>query len=90
MRAGTGLGIRLSQSANDDLVALASEVERYIDDMRGQPQPLPAYTVAQLLLIDASKWTDCAVICSNEAGGRTIATSNGTVWARVKDGATVS
>ena len=35
-------------------------------------------------------YINTAIIVSNETGGRTIATSDGSNWKRVKDGATVS
>jgi hypothetical protein len=46
------------------------------------------YTVATLPA--AADWVNAAVICSNESGGRTIVTSDGTNWRRVKDGAVAS
>lgn len=52
------------------------------------PQAMSSYTVAGLP--DATKFLNHAIIVSNETGGRTMATSDGTNWKRVRDGATVS
>ena len=53
-----------------------------------------AYTVAQLEGEDATVLAknnlNGAVIVTNEKDGRTIATSDGTNWKRVSDGATIS
>lgn len=49
---------------------------------------LPEYTVAGVP--SAVDFDNCAIIVSNEAGGRTIATSDGTNWRRVSDGAIIS
>lgn len=49
---------------------------------------MSSYTVAGLP--DATKFLNHAIIVSNETGGRTMATSDGTNWKRVRDGATVS
>lgn len=55
---------------------------------RGDPVILPEYTVATLP--DVATFDNCAIIVSDEVGGRTIATSDGTNWRRVSDGAIVS
>lgn len=52
------------------------------------PFPVPEYTVATLP--SASDYDNHIIIVSDETGGRTIATSDGTNWCRVSDGATVS
>lgn len=52
------------------------------------PVILKSYTVAGLP--DASLWTDGVVIVSDEAGGPTLAISDGTNWLRASDGATVT
>jgi hypothetical protein len=52
------------------------------------PIKMKAYTVAGVPA--ASSYTDAAIIVTNEAGGRTIATSDGTNWRRVSDGAIIS
>ena len=61
-----------------------------------------SYTVAQLITplplpppfnipeIPASNFLDGVVIVSNESGGRTLATSDGTNWKRVADGNNIS
>lgn len=48
----------------------------------------PEYTVATVP--DATVNDNGVIIVSNEAGGRTLATSDGTNWRRVSDGAVVS
>lgn len=50
--------------------------------------PVPEYTVAGVP--DASSYPASSLIVSNEAGGRTLATSDGVVWRRVSDGAVIS
>lgn len=49
---------------------------------------LPEYAVSGVP--SAVDFDNCAIIVSNEAGGRTIATSDGTNWRRVSDGAIIS
>lgn len=49
---------------------------------------VPEYTVAGVPT--ASDWDNGVIIVSNEAGGRTLATSDGTNWRRVSDGAVIS
>ena len=58
------------------------------DTLFGDSIIFPVYTV--LTLPTASDNTNGAIIVSDETGGRTIATSNGTNWLRVSDGAIVS
>lgn len=65
-------------------------IEVYIGERDKSPVPLPSFTVAELLLLDAAKYFNCAVICSDETGGRTIAVSDGTDFCRVSNGAPVS
>ena len=67
---------------------MAREVEREMAASLSQPFRLPAYTGANLPAV--LRWNNCAIIVSDEAGGRTIATSDGTNWRRVSDGAVVS
>lgn len=69
---------------------LTQDIVDYIDNRLRAPVALPEYTVANLLLLPAVQYKGKAVICTNESGGRTIATSDGVAWKRVKDGATVS
>lgn len=71
-------------------VRYAQEIARWIELRESGPQRLPSYTVALLLQLPAANWLNCSVICSNETGGRTIATSDGTNWRRVSDGHVVS
>lgn len=51
-------------------------------------QPVPEYTVATVP--DATQFDATSIIVSNEVGGRTIATSDGLVWRRVRDGAVIA
>lgn len=54
--------------------------------LQGQtPTPLREYTIATLP--SASTFDNTMIIISDETGGRTIATSDGTNWRRVSDGA---
>ena len=70
----------------------------FFDDIRqklndilfGESIIFPVYTVLTVPDATASKNLNGAIIVSNETGGRTIATSNGTNWLRVSDGAIVS
>lgn len=59
-----------------------------LNEFLGDSVLLTSYTVATLP--DASTNLDGAIIVSDETGGRTIATSDGTNWRRVSDGAVVS
>lgn len=54
------------------------------------PLPLvfPEYTVAGVP--SAANYDNAVIIVSNETGGRTLATSDGTNWRRVSDGAVIS
>ena len=52
------------------------------------PPILPTYTVATVP--SAATYSNGVIIVSDESGGRTLATSDGTDWRRVKDGAIVS
>lgn len=72
--AGTGQRF-VQATANGDLVANAIPT-------------MPVYTVSGVPA--ASSNTDGVVIISDETGGRTIATSDGTNWRRVADGAIIS
>lgn len=74
--------------------AFFDSVFQKLNSLLGASLPLNAYTVAQLeggsATILASSNTNGAVIVSDESGGRTIATSDGTDWRRVSDGAVIS
>jgi hypothetical protein len=52
-----------------------------------EPLRIAAYEVAKLP--PAADWSGCMVIVTNEVGGRTLATSDGTQWLRVSDGTEV-
>lgn len=79
---------RAAQEAPNWAVRLVQDIVAWVLRRAIGPQPLTSYTVAGLP--DATKFLNHAIIVSNESGGRTIATSDGTNWKRVKDGATVS
>lgn len=64
------------------------DIENYISLRLQEPVQLPSFTVANLPA--AANHTNRAVIVSDETGGRTIATSDGTNWRRVSDGAIAS
>jgi len=66
-----------------------NDLERELNtNLLGQALILKPYTVATLP--DAETFIDGAIIVTNETGGRTIATSDGTNWLRVSDGNIVS
>lgn len=83
-------GIPIPANATPEIVALLGDIERWVVDRDKEPRQLPSFTVAQLGDLDPAHWPNCAVICSNEAGGRTVATSDGSDWCRVSDGTPVS
>ena len=64
------------------------EITKFTERQFQRPLPLQSYLVANLP--DPAEFINTAIIVSNETGGRTIATSDGSNWKRVKDGATVS
>ena len=53
-----------------------------------QPVRLPSYTVATLPT--AGNFTSCLIWVTDEVGGSTMATSDGTNWRRMSNGAIVS
>ncbi len=57
-------------------------------NLLGQAILFPEYTVATVPT--ASDNDNGVIIVSNETGGRTLATSDGTDWRRVSDGAVIS
>jgi hypothetical protein len=68
---------------------LTSEGFRALDVLNGTiPIIVPEFTVATVP--SASRYDNGVIIVSNESGGRTLATSDGTVWRRVRDGAAIS
>ncbi len=75
--------------ASDRLQAFMDDLQQRLNDfLLGDAVILPEYTVATVP--DATLWDNGAIIVSDETGGRTIATSDGTDWRRVSDGAVVS
>ncbi len=79
---------RAPQEAPNWGVRAVQDIIAWVQRRAMGPQMMTSYTVAGLP--DATKFLNHAIIVSNEAGGRTIATSDGTNWKRVKDGAIVS
>ena len=73
---------------NDDIELALNE------NLLGVAVQFRSYTVAQLTgatpEIPASQNLDKVVIVSDESGGRTLATSDGTNWRRVSDGVVIS
>jgi hypothetical protein len=64
-------------------------VSRVTDRLNGrEPMKIRAYEVAKLPA--ASAWPNSIVIVTDEVGGRTLATSDGTSWLRVSDGTEVA
>lgn len=82
--------ITLARTASPEMVNLAREVERLIHDLRAQPWPLVSMTVVDALKLDPATWMDCSIIVKDETGGRTVATSDGTHFRRVSNGAIIS
>ena len=75
--------------ANSNLqVHLDDLTEKLNQFLLGDSVILPEYTVATVPA--AASNDNGAIIVSDETGGRTIATSDGTNWRRVSDGAIIS
>ena len=81
--------------ANDQLIEFFDDLELRLNAL----DTLQSFTVTQLSVIvppatrpqvPATDFLNGTVIVSDESGGRTIATSDGTNWLRVSDGAIVS
>lgn len=74
----------------------SNRFQLYLDDilqklnqiLLGDAIIVPEYLVAGVPT--ASKWDNGMIIVSDETGGRTLATSDGTNWRRVADGAVIS
>jgi hypothetical protein len=74
----------------------ANQFQDFLDDIEdrfnrlllGEALILQEYTVATVPA--AASWDNGAIIVSDETGGRTMATSDGTNWRRVSDGAVIS
>lgn len=71
-------------------IKLCQDIVHWVEARSGGPQRLKAYTVAQALALPAADYLNYQIIVSNESGGRTIATSDGTNWRRVRDGAVIT
>ncbi len=81
--------------AEDQLIEFFDDIELSLNqNLLGDAIIFNSFTVAQLTgatpQVPASNFLNGAVIVSNETGGRTIATSDGTNWRRVSDGAIIS
>lgn len=79
--------------ASDRLQLYLDDITRLLNsNLLGAAVVFPAYTVATVP--DATIYNTSTgfgtIIVSDEAGGRTLATSDGTDWRRVSDGAIVS
>jgi len=81
--------------ATDQLVEWFDDLELSLNEnLLGTVVTFKSYLVAQLTgatpQVPATNFLDGAVIVKDEIGGRTIATSDGTNWRRVSDGAIIS
>ena len=65
------------------------DITQYIDRLNEGPQRLGTYTMAGGLP-DPTEFLNHMIIIPDETGGRTLATSDGTNWRRVSDGAVAS
>lgn len=61
-----------------------------LNEFLGDSVLLTSYTITPDTLPDATTNLNGAIIVSDESGGRTMATSDGTDWRRVSDGAVVT
>jgi hypothetical protein len=80
--------VELTATAQRETVDFARRVEDFVLTQFSRPVKVPTYLVADLP--SAGRFADCVVIISDETGGRTLATSDGTDWRRVSDGAVAS
>ena len=75
--------------ASERLQAFMDDLQQRLNDLLlGDAIIFPEYTVATVP--DATLWNNGAIIVSDEVGGRTIATSDGTNWRRVVGGVIIS
>lgn len=89
-------GSTIGKTPNGDPVKVDLEYQNYFQEnarklnerVLGDAVILEEYTVATVPT--ASDYPNGVIIVSNEVDGRTIATSDGTNWRRVKDGAIIS
>lgn len=87
--AGTGITVNADDVAIDaTVVATLTGAQTLTNKTFGTPPIFPEYTVAGVP--SAVTYDNGVIIVSNETGGRTLATSDGTNWRRVSDGAIVS
>lgn len=82
------------ENANEKLhrrqLAERANVGLPIDGTKAMSAPLPLMTYTVATLPTASLFADSLITVSNEAGGYTVAFSDGTNWRRVQDRAIVS
>ena len=84
-----GEAIIQNDRASFQLQSFFDDIQQRLNDIvLGDAVILPEYTVATAPA--PVKWGNGAIIVSDEAGGRTIATSDGINWRRVSDGAIIS
>lgn len=72
------------------LIAERANVGLPLDGTKAMSAPLPVMTYTVATLPTASLYADSLITVSNEAGGYTLAFSDGTNWRRVQDRAIVS
>lgn len=78
----------LSTGGETNALGWGTELQSYVKHTFDLPPIIPEYTVAGVPT--ASTYDNGVIIVSNETGGRTLATSDGTNWRRVSDGAIIS
>jgi hypothetical protein len=81
--AGDGVDGEVTISSSSATIVVGDTV-----DISDSPPIFPDYNVGSLPA--AAEYLNGVIIVDNESGGRTLATSNGTNWLRVSDGAIVS
>lgn len=83
-----GQGLQIPRNATPELTQAMMLIERHVAEQLRAPPYFPPYAKADMP--DPAQWANCAIIVPDEAGGRTIATSDGAHWRRVSNGAIVS
>lgn len=83
----------LPRSRNADVNTLATALTAQIGEILSflsvkQPWQLPAFAVADVP--DAAQWEGALIYVPDEAGGPTVAVSDGADWLRLSDGSVVS
>lgn len=88
LRVLVGPNFQWSEPGTGKLTREAQNVINTIIEGISRPLIFLEYTVATVP--SAAAFDNGVIIVSNEAGGRTLATSDGTNWRRVSDGAVIS